>query len=101
ENADGDSTLAPVADGLTDALIRSLREAKLAVRSSASVAPYRGKEVSKDSIARALGVGTLIEGTIRRDGQKVRITTRLSDAGGNDLGKSANFLISRDSLFTA
>jgi serine/threonine-protein kinase len=100
--ADNDSTLAPVADGLTDALIKTLRGARLQVRPGTSVAPFRDKDVRPDSIAKALGVGTIIEGSIRPEGKnQVRITTRISDQTGSELAKPANFLISRDSLFKA
>ncbi len=102
QNPDKDPELDPVAEGLTDALIRSLREANVQVRGAQSVAPYRGKSVSEDSIARALGVGTLIEGSVVREGQdRVKITTWITDASGNDLGQRTNFVIPRDSLFSA
>jgi serine/threonine-protein kinase len=102
QNPDQVSELDPVAEGLTDALIRSLREANVQVRGAQSVAAFRGKNVSEDSIARALKVGTLIEGSVVREGQdRVKITTWLTDASGNDLGQRTNFNISRDSLFAA
>ena len=102
QNPDKDAELDPVAEGLTDALIRTLKDAGLTVRGSQSVAPYRGSSVGKDSIARALDVGTLIEGSITAQGKnQVKINTWLEDADGNDLGKRANFVISRDSLFAA
>ncbi|HKP29710.1 MAG TPA: serine/threonine-protein kinase [Gemmatimonadales bacterium] len=97
-----DSTLNPVADGLTEALIRSLKDAKLDVISRNGVAPYRDTEVTTDSIARALQVGTLIQGSIVPEGaDRVRVTTWLTDAFGNDLGRRTNFVISRDSLVAA
>jgi serine/threonine-protein kinase len=102
QNPDKDPELDPVAGGLTEALIRSLKQAGITVRSANSVAPYRGTTVGKDSIARALDVGTLIEGSITAEGKnRVKVTTWLEDAFGNDLGKRANFVISRDSLFAA
>ena len=102
QNPAKDAELDPVAEGLTDALIRTLKDAGLTVRGSQSVAPYRGLSIGKDSIARALDVGTLIEGSITPEGKnQVKVNTWLEDADGNDLGKRANFVISRDSLFAA
>ena len=102
DNADNDSTLAPVADALTEGLIKSLRGAGLNVRPGTSVAPLRGKEFKKDSLAKALRVGTIVEGSIQPEGKnQVRITTRISDATGSSLAKPANFVIARDSLFKA
>ena len=97
-----DAELGPVADGLTEALIRSLKEAKLDVISRNGVAAYRGTPIATDSIARALQVGTLVEGSIVPEGaDRVRVTTWLTDAFGNDLGRRTNFVMSRDSLFAA
>ncbi len=102
QNPNQDAELDPVTEGLTDALIRSLKEANVQVRGAQSVAAYRGKDVAKDSIARALGVGTLVEGSVVPEGAtKVKVTTWLTDASGNDLGKRSNFVIPRDSLFAA
>jgi TolB-like protein len=94
--------LVPVADGLTEALIHSLKDAKLEVVSRNGVAPYRGTEVARDSIARALNVGTLIEGSLVPQGSdRVQVTTWLTDRDGNDLGRRTNFVIRRDSLLAA
>jgi TolB-like protein len=97
-----DGELATVADGLTESLIRSLKGARLDVISRNGVAAYRGGEIATDSIARALQVGTLVEGSIVPEGSdRVRVTTWLTDALGNDLGRRTNFVISRDSIFAA
>jgi serine/threonine-protein kinase len=98
----GDAELTPVAAGLTDGLIQALRQAKLDVVSRNGVAPFQGTSTPTDSIARALGVGTVIRGTVMPEGpDRVRITTWLTDADGNDLGRRSNFMVSRDSLFAA
>ena len=51
---DVEVTLAPVADGLTEALIASLRAANLDVVSRNGVLPFRGTETQVDSIAERL-----------------------------------------------
>jgi serine/threonine-protein kinase len=98
----GEADLAPVADALTESLIRSLRDAKLEVTSQNGVARYRGTDTPRDSIARALQIGTLIEGSVVPEGSdRVRVTTWLTDSEGNELGRRTNVLIPRDSLFAA
>jgi TolB-like protein/tetratricopeptide (TPR) repeat protein len=99
-------SLGYLADGLTDALINDLGSVhSLKVISPAGVAPYRGDSVAPDSIARALSVGTLVRGTVDRDGPKLRVTIHLLDgASGAEYQRSAfelpagNVLAVRDTL---
>jgi eukaryotic-like serine/threonine-protein kinase len=94
--------LAPLADGLTEALIASFRAAKLDVASRNGVLPFRGTETPTDSIARKLQVGTVVQGSVAPEGSdRVRVTTWLTDAQGNDLGARSNFVVRRDSLLVA
>ena len=73
--------LRPLADGLTDALIDQLSAVKqLKVISRNGVAPFKGKNVSTDSIQRALKVGTLVTGSITSSGDRLRVKVRLVDA---------------------
>ena len=103
EDLSPDKTLGPVADGLTEALITRLGQVRtLAVVSRNGVSPYRGTEVQPDSIARAVRAGTLVVGSVEPAGnQRVKVSTRLLDRGGNDLGQRAGFEVSREQLFTA
>ncbi len=72
-----------LADGLTEGLINTLREVSgLSVVSAGGTAPYRGSSVTSDSIARALGVGTIVRGTVERDGANVLVTLRLLEPDG-------------------
>ncbi|MEO8449320.1 MAG: serine/threonine-protein kinase [Gemmatimonadota bacterium] len=98
-----DHSLQPLADGLTEALIKALSDVRiLAVVSRNGVAPFRGTDVSKDSIARALNVGTVVEGLVERSGKDgVRVTTRLRDASGGDLGLHTNMVVKQDRLYAA
>ena len=41
---------------------------------------YKGKSVDLRAVGRDLGVGPVLEGSVRRAGQRVRITAQLIDA---------------------
>ncbi|HEU5305494.1 MAG TPA: protein kinase [Gemmatimonadales bacterium] len=73
--------LRPVADGLTEDLIDALGQVgALRVVSPNGVRPYAGLHMPPDSIARVLGVGTLVGGSVDRSGDVLRVTARLIDA---------------------
>jgi adenylate cyclase len=70
------------ADGLTEELLNVLAQLpELRVASRTSSFAYRGAQVPIDSIARALRVAHVLEGSVRRDGDLLRITAQLIDAG--------------------
>ena len=74
------------ADGVQDEILNNLAKiAQLKVISRTSVMQYRGNE-KRDlrQIAAALGVANVLEGTVRRDGDTVRISTELIDAGNDN-----------------
>jgi serine/threonine-protein kinase len=78
-----------VADGLTDGLISELSGVqRLSVVSPGGVAQYRGTSVSRDSIARALQVGTLVVGSVEPENDSIRVTVRLLDDAGIELEKA-------------
>ncbi len=90
-----DSSLGHVASGLTEGLIGELAKVRgLDVVSPNGVAPYRGSEIPRDSIARALHAGTLVEGSVEPVGDRVRATVRLVDGtSGADVGERASFTL--------
>ena len=70
-----------VADGLTESLIDELtRVPALQVITRNGAAAFRNSELPRDSVGRALGVGTLVDGTVEQSGSKLRITVRLFEA---------------------
>jgi len=78
----GDSYLA---DGLTEEIIHTLAKiAELRVIAHTSVSKYRdaGKGVSE--IGRELGVGTLLTGSVRVVGDRLRITVQMIDVGSEE-----------------
>jgi TolB-like protein/Tfp pilus assembly protein PilF len=69
------------ADGLTDALITDLGQvAPLRVISRTSVMQYKGTKKPLPQIAQELNVDAVVEGTVQRSGNRVRITAQLLEA---------------------
>jgi len=69
------------ADGMTEELITSLSGIReLAVIARTSVMKYKGASKGASEVATELNAGTLIEGSVRKAGDRVRITVQLIDA---------------------
>ncbi len=67
-----------MAAGLTEALINELGNVEaLDVISPNGVQPYRETDVSSDSIAQALGVGTVVEGSVAESQGRLRVNVQL------------------------
>ena len=80
-NLSGDISQEYFADGMTEALITELAKiGALKVISRTSVMQYKGTRKSLPEIARALGVAGIIEGSVLRDGDQVKITVQLISA---------------------
>jgi serine/threonine protein kinase len=82
ENISANKDDAYFADGVQDEILNNLAKvAQLKVISRTSVMQYRGDN-KRDlrQIADALGVANVLEGTVRRDGNHVRVSTELVDA---------------------
>jgi len=81
ENLSGDKDQEYFADGMTDALITDLGNiSALRVISRQSVMVYKGSKKPLPEIARELNVDAVVEGTVQRSGNRVRITAQLLDA---------------------
>jgi len=81
ENLSGDPSQDYLADGLTDELIADLGQiSALRVISRTSVMTYKGTKKTLPEIARELGVNDVVEGSVVREGSKVRVTAQLIDA---------------------
>src|SRR5438876_844331 len=73
-----DPTQAYFADGVTDALITDLAQiSALKVVSRTTVTRYKGTDKPLPQIARELNVDGIVEGTVQRSGDRVRITAQL------------------------
>jgi serine/threonine protein kinase/Flp pilus assembly protein TadD len=69
------------ADGITEDVIAQLSKIRaLKVISRSSVMPFKGGDKGHRAIGAALDVDTLLEGSVRRAGDRVRIVAQLIDA---------------------
>lgn len=83
-NFSGDPAQDYFADGMTEELITELsRIQALKVISRTSVMEYKGSKKHLPQIARELGVDGIVEGSVSREGDQVRVTVQLLD-GPND-----------------
>ena len=87
DNLSGDKEQDPIADGLTEDIITSLsRVPDLFVIARNSTFTYKGKPVKVQQVAEELGVRYVLEGSVQRSGDNLRITAQLIDAlKGNHL----------------
>jgi adenylate cyclase len=80
-NISGDPEQEFFADGLTEDIITELsRFRDLLVISRNSVFVHKGKPVNVQTVARELGVDYVVEGSVRKAGDRVRVTVQLIDA---------------------
>jgi TolB-like protein/DNA-binding winged helix-turn-helix (wHTH) protein/tetratricopeptide (TPR) repeat protein len=81
DNLSGDASQNYFADGMTDELITDLAQiSALRVISRTSVMAYKGTRKPLPQVARELNVDAVVEGTVLRSGDQVRITAQLIDA---------------------
>ena len=87
DNLSGDPEQEYFSDGLTEEIISALsRVPKLFVIARNSTFTYKGNPVKVQQVAEELGVQYVLEGSVRKAGDKVRITAQLVDAlTGNHL----------------
>jgi len=79
-NIGGDSTGDYFSDGVTEEILHALTQVPdLRVAARTSAFRFRGKAVDVRDIGRQLGVGAVLEGSIQRKGEAVRITVQLID----------------------
>jgi adenylate cyclase len=68
-------------DGLTEEIINGLSKVdRVFVIARNSTFTYKGKPVKAQQVAEEMGVRYVLEGSVRKTGEKVRITTQLVDA---------------------
>jgi adenylate cyclase len=80
DNLSGDPEQEYFADGLAEDLITRLAAFRIPVIARNSSFTYKGEPVDVKRVSRELGVRYVVEGSVRRAGQRVRISTQLIDA---------------------
>src|SRR6266581_1812049 len=85
ENLSDDKENAYFADGIQDDVLTNLSKiGDLKVISRTSVMSYRGKASNVREIGKALGVATILEGSVRRVGNRVRVNVQLINAANDE-----------------
>ena len=79
-NMSGDPDQAYFSDGISEDIITALSKLRwffVIARNSSFI--YKGKAVHMKQVAEELGVGYVVEGSVRKSGDRVRITAQLND----------------------
>lgn len=91
-NQSGDANQDYFSDGMTEDIIAALgRFRALAVLSGSAVMRFKTAPVAPDEVARRLGARYVVEGSVRRAGDRVRVQARLTDAQGGQVLWSDRF----------
>jgi TolB-like protein/Tfp pilus assembly protein PilF len=85
ENLSDERENAYFADGIQDDILTNLSKiGDLKVISRTSVMSYRGNARNVREIGKALGVSTILEGSVRREGKRVRVNVQLINATNDE-----------------
>jgi len=100
-NTGGEAADEHFSDGLTDELIATLgRVEGLAVTGRTSVFALKGTTLGTRAIGDALGVSTLVEGSVRRAGDRVRVSAQVVNAVDGAVRWTATFERPAGDIFT-
>jgi adenylate cyclase len=84
-NMSGDAEQEYFSDGISEDIITDLSKVSaLSVVARNTAFTFKGKSVDVSQMARQLGVGHVLEGSVRKAGNRVRITAQLIDAAAGD-----------------
>ncbi len=99
-NTGGDPRDEYFSDGMTDELAHALsRLPHVRVAGRSSSYSYKGKPIPAQEIGRALNVSAVVEGSVRRAGQRVRVIAQLTNAADGRVMWSDAFESSASDLF--
>ncbi|MDI1252209.1 tetratricopeptide repeat protein [Thermomonas sp.] len=99
-NMSDDKTNEYFSDGISEELLNLLAKVpKLRVIARTSSFAFKGKEVDIQDIARKLNVAAILEGSVRKSGNTVRITVQLIRASDNSHLWSENYDRTLDDIF--
>jgi adenylate cyclase len=80
------------ADGITEEMISSVSRTKgLRVIARTSVVKYKGTNKSVSEIGRELNVGSVLEGSVRKAGDRIRITVQLVETSNQETSWSEDY----------
>lgn len=78
KNVPDDSNYEYLSDGVTESLITALSQIEdLKVISLGSVSRFKRRDADPKEVGRQLGVASILEGSVRRDGERVQVIVRL------------------------
>jgi adenylate cyclase len=84
-NMSGDPEQEYFSDGITEDIITDLSKVSaLSVVARNTAFTFKGKSVDLKEVARSLGVSHVLEGSVRKAGERVRITAQLIDGAAGD-----------------
>jgi TolB-like protein len=100
-NTSGEPAQQYFSDGVTEDIITELsRWRRLAVRSRSASFRYRGSAIEMRQVARELDVRFVVEGSVRRMSERIRINVRLIDTESGGQIWSEKFDCGADEIFT-
>ena len=100
ENMSGDPEQEYFSDGVSEELLNALAHVpELRVISRSSAFSFKGKDVAAPEIARQLNVANVLEGSVRKMGNRVRITAQLIEANTDSHLWSATYDRELDDIF--
>lgn len=89
-----------LADGIAEELLNGLANVRgLRVISRSSAFSYKNKDITLKQIARELNVAHVLEGSVRKSGNRVRITTQLIEAASDTHLWSHTYDLTLDDIF--
>ena len=93
ENIGGDTTFDYLADGISDELRSELTRGfpELSVKARSSSERFRGSHIDVHEVGAKLAVGVVLEGTVRRSGARLHVTTDLVNVADENALWSAAF----------
>lgn len=100
DNMSGDSDQDHLGDGITEDLISSLSQiGHLSVVARNSAFTFRGRTTSASEVGRELNARYVLSGSLRRSGNRIRITTQLTDAATDQQMWTARYDRELDDIF--
>jgi adenylate cyclase len=100
QNLTGDPNQAYVADGLTASLTADLSRIRDAfIVNAATAFAYKDKPVTAQQVGKDLGVHFVLQGSVQRNGTKIRVNAQLADANSNAQLWSESFEGDQSDLF--